>query len=162
MSIGNVQTCESFLHRGRFSPSRVPISDAEGLIPKTEVLGWPAKEPVRDIYLTDDPADAAVLINKAIAGCLQDDVPEIQSLGRTLASWSTEILAHHRTGASNGPTEALNLSVKRVKRLRLRTSQLRPLPAACASPRRRSHLANPPQPTTNQGIWSVAKSRSDP
>lgn len=85
--------------------------------PKDEVLGaWLAKESVREIYLTDDPAEAVLLLNKTIAGCLQDDVLEIQSLGRTLANWSTEILAHHRTGASNGPTEALNLSVKRVKR----------------------------------------------
>ena len=34
----------------------------------------------------------------------------------TLASWRTEILAHHDTGASNGPTEGLNLCVKKVKR----------------------------------------------
>jgi len=71
---------------------------------------------VRDIYLTDHPADAVLLINKAIAGRLDDEVPEIASLGRTLAKWSTEILNHHRTGASNGPTEALNLCGKRVKR----------------------------------------------
>ena len=45
-----------------------------------------------------------------------DDVAEIQSLGRTLAAWRTEILAHHDTGASNGPTEGLNLCVKKVKR----------------------------------------------
>ncbi len=74
------------------------------------------QESVRDVYLTDDPADAAVLIDKAIAGCAADDVEEIRALGRTLASWRTEILAHHTTGASNGPTEGLNLCVKKVKR----------------------------------------------
>ena len=85
--------------------------------PNDELLGaWLAKESVRDIYLTNDPAVAAVLIDKAIAGCAADDVEEIQSLGRTLASWRTEILAHHSTGASNGPTEGLNLCVKKVKR----------------------------------------------
>ncbi len=41
---------------------------------------------------------------------------EIRSLDNTLASWRTEILAHHSTGASNGPTEGINLCVKRVKR----------------------------------------------
>jgi hypothetical protein len=45
-----------------------------------------------------------------------DDVPEIQSLGRTLRKWRTEILNHHRTGASNGPTEGMNLCIKKVKR----------------------------------------------
>ena len=38
------------------------------------------------------------------------------SLGRTLARWRSEILNHHRTGASNGPTEGLNLLIKKVKR----------------------------------------------
>jgi transposase len=85
--------------------------------PHDEVLGaWLAKESVRDVYLTDDPADAAVLLDKAIAGCASDDVAEIVSLGRTLRAWRTEILAHHATGASNGPTEARNLCVKKVKR----------------------------------------------
>jgi transposase len=71
---------------------------------------------VRDVYLTDDPKAAATLLDKAIAGCEADDVEEIRSLGSTLASWRSEVLAHHRTGASNGPTEGLNLCVKRVKR----------------------------------------------
>jgi transposase len=85
--------------------------------PNDEVLGaWLAKESVRDIYLADDPDQAALLIDKAIAGCREDDVAEIISLGNTLRSWRTEILAHHHTGASNGPTEGLNLCVKKVKR----------------------------------------------
>jgi hypothetical protein len=71
---------------------------------------------VRDLYLTEDPAEAALLIDKTIAGCADDEVPEIRSLGHTLASWRSEILAHHHTGASNGPTEGLNLCVKKVKR----------------------------------------------
>ncbi len=85
--------------------------------PADEVLGaWLAKESVRDIYLADRPDEAALLIDKAIIGCLADDVDEIQTLGRTLGRWRTEILAHHTTGASNGPTEGLNLLVKKVKR----------------------------------------------
>ncbi|HET6918648.1 MAG TPA: ISL3 family transposase [Jiangellaceae bacterium] len=85
--------------------------------PHDEVLGaWLAKESVRDVYLTDDPAVAATLVEKAIAGCAADDVEEIRSLGKTLSSWRNEIVAHHRTGASNGPTEGLNLAVKKVKR----------------------------------------------
>jgi transposase len=85
--------------------------------PHDEVLGaWLAKESVRDVYLTDDPKDAAALLDKAITGCLNDEVPEIQSPGRTLNAWRAEILAHHETGASNGPTEGLNLCVKKVKR----------------------------------------------
>ncbi|MPZ15990.1 MAG: ISL3 family transposase [Chloroflexi bacterium] len=85
--------------------------------PDNEVLGaWLAKESVRDVYLADDPADAALLIDKAIEGCALDPVPEVGSLGRTLSRWRTEILNHHTTGASNGPTEGLNLLIKKVKR----------------------------------------------
>ena len=74
------------------------------------------QESVRDVYLTDDPQVAATPLDKAIAGCRADAVAEIRSLGNTLASWRSEILAHHQTGASNGPTEGLNLLVKKVKR----------------------------------------------
>ncbi len=85
--------------------------------PEDEVLGaWLAKESVRDVYLSEDPADARLLLDKAIEGCRTDPVAEIKSLGRTLARWRTEILAHHTTGASNGPTEGLNLLIKKVKR----------------------------------------------
>lgn len=85
--------------------------------PHDEVLGaWLAKESVRDIYLTEKPGEAKVLLDKTIIGCLAVEVPEIVSLGKTLQSWRTEILAHHSTGASNGPTEGLNLLVKNDKR----------------------------------------------
>jgi len=85
--------------------------------PADEVLGaWLAKESVRDVYLAESPTEAATLLDKAIAGCAADEVEEIRSLGTTLRSWRSEILAHHDTGASNGPTEGLNLLVKKVKR----------------------------------------------
>ena len=85
--------------------------------PHDELLGaWLAKESVRDVYLTDDPKEAAVLLKKAIVGCRADDVDEIRSLGDTLHRWQKEILNHHRTGASNGPTEGQNFCVKQVKR----------------------------------------------
>ena len=71
---------------------------------------------MRDVYLTEDMREARVLLDKAIVGCLGDEVEEIRSLGKTLKRWRTEILNHHRTGASNGPTEGLNLCVKKVKR----------------------------------------------
>jgi transposase len=85
--------------------------------PDGEVLGaWLAKESVRDVYLADRLEAAELLIDKAIAGCAEDQVAEVRALGRTLARWRAEILNRHRTGASNGPTEGLNLLVKKVKR----------------------------------------------
>jgi len=85
--------------------------------PNDEVLGaWLAKEMIRDIYLTDDPELAETLLDRAVNACISDSVPEIQKLGKTLTKWATEILNHHRTGASNGPSEGLNLLIKKIKR----------------------------------------------
>jgi transposase len=85
--------------------------------PFDEVLGaWMAKEAVRSIYLEDDPDAAGVLLDNTITACLEDPVEEIRTLGRTLSRWREEILNHHRTGASNGPTEGMNFCAKQVKR----------------------------------------------
>jgi len=85
--------------------------------PHDEVLGaWLAKEAVRSIYLTDDVNQAAVLLDNAIEACANDEVPEIATMAHTLSRWRTEILNHHRTGASNGPTEGMNFCAKQVKR----------------------------------------------
>ena len=52
-------------------------------------LVWP-KNSVRDICLADDPMQAEVLLEKVITGGLEEKVPEIRSLGRTLDYRSTE------------------------------------------------------------------------
>ena len=115
--------------------------------PDDELLGaWLAKESVRDVYLTADPDDAAVLLDKAIVACAADAVPEIRTLGRTLARWREEILNHHRTGASNGPTEGQNFCAKQVKRAGRGFTNFESLPAARPPLRRRRHLATHHQP----------------
>ena len=77
---------------------------------------WSAKEKTRSVYLTDHPDEATDRLEEAIAWCSASTVPEVKRLGKTLRRWRSEILAHHRTGASNGPTEAVNLTIKAVKR----------------------------------------------
>lgn len=78
---------------------------------------WVAKEKVRDVYLTDDEDLAAELLDDAIAWCTAaESGPELRRLAKMLRRWRAEILAHHRTGASNGPTEAANLLIKQVER----------------------------------------------
>ena len=67
-----------------------PVQVLFGLANSAGLAGWQC-----------DPADTALLLDKAITGCTNDDVAEIQSLGRTLTVWPAEILAHHTTGASN-------------------------------------------------------------
>ena len=64
----------------------------------------------------DDVEDAAALLDDVISSCKEDPVAEIRTFGRTLSRWREEILNHHRTGASNGPSEGANNLLKRVKR----------------------------------------------
>lgn len=86
--------------------------------PDDEVLdAWLAKEKTRDVYLTDDAEQAAVLLEAAIAFCQASHVGEVRTLAKTLAAWRPEILAHHATGASAGPTEAMNLIIEKVRRV---------------------------------------------
>lgn len=85
--------------------------------PDDEVLdGWLAKENARDVYLTDDPTEAALLVDKLLVFCAESHVPDVVTVGQTLTKWRAEILAHHHTGASRGPTGALNPLVKKIKR----------------------------------------------
>ena len=45
-------------------------------------------------------------------------MPELSRLAGTVGVWEAEILAFHATmGCSNGPTEAVNLLIKKVKRV---------------------------------------------
>jgi transposase len=85
--------------------------------PDDEILGaWLAKESVRDVYLASSRQEAFELLAVAVWRCETDPVPEVRSLGKTLGKWFDEILARFDTGASNGPTEGLNLCIKKVKR----------------------------------------------
>lgn len=106
---------------------------------------WVAKEKVRDIYLTDDPDAAAERLDDALAWCIDSDSgPELATLAKTLRRWRREILAHHTTGASNGPVEAANLLIKQVKRSgrgfrNLHNYRLRILLAGGNNPTRETH-----------------------
>jgi transposase len=43
--------------------------------------------------------------------------PEVRQLGRTMTRWRHQIAAWHHAHVSNGPTEAANNLIKRVKRM---------------------------------------------
>ena len=78
---------------------------------------WHAKETVRDIYDIDSPA-VALRYTLQLADDLQDQScpPEINKLGRTISRWCPQITNWHISKVTNGPTEALNNLIKRVKR----------------------------------------------
>lgn len=77
---------------------------------------WVAKEKIRAVYAAT-AEDAPAVLDDAIAWCSAAEAgPELKTLAKTLRRWRAEILAHHSTGASNGPVEAANLLIKQVKR----------------------------------------------
>jgi transposase len=86
--------------------------------PKGEVTTtWHAKEAVRELYTHTDEATAREWIDRLIEDMADTDNPaEVRSLGRTLKRWKEQIVAWHRSKVSNGPTEAANNLIKRVKR----------------------------------------------
>jgi transposase len=87
--------------------------------PRGEVrMAWHAKEVVRSIYTIDD-ADLARQYVTQLASDLQDDsCPlEVNRLGRTISRWIDQIVAWHQARVSNGPTEAINNLIKRIKRI---------------------------------------------
>ena len=78
---------------------------------------WHAKETVRALYGIDSTVDA-LSYTLRLAGDLQDESrpPEINKLGRTIARWTPQIANWHISRVTNGPTEALNNLIKRIKR----------------------------------------------
>jgi transposase len=78
---------------------------------------WEAKEAVRELYTHADPALALEWVEQLGADLQDADYPsEARSLGRTLIRWKHQIAAWHKAQVSNGPTEAVNNLIKRVKR----------------------------------------------
>jgi transposase len=87
--------------------------------PQGEVrTAWHTKEVIRQIYTHTDPKLAVEHV-AAVGRDLQDDScpPEVQSLGRTITCWKDQIAAWHKAHVSNGPTEAANNLIKRIKRV---------------------------------------------
>ena len=87
--------------------------------PKGEVrMAWHAKETVRSIYDIADPVVAHEFVAQLGLDLQDESCPEeVQSLGRTLRRWLDQITNWHEAGVSNGPTEAINGLIKRIKRI---------------------------------------------
>jgi transposase len=82
------------------------------------VAAWQGKELLRALYAADDLADARAALERFYRWVDGVGVPELSRLARTVGAWEAEILAFHSTqGCSNGPTEAVNLLIKKVKRV---------------------------------------------
>jgi transposase len=87
--------------------------------PRGEVrMAWHAKEVVRSIYEHRDPSLALEFVERLGRDLQDQSCPiEVRSLGRTLIRWRDQIAAWHHAHVSNGPTEAANNLIKRIKRI---------------------------------------------
>ena len=99
------------------------LDEADGLLragdPHGEVAySWHAKKAVRFLYDIPNP-DAADRYVAELADDLQDPdfPPEVRSLGRTLLAGAPRSQTGTAPRATNGPAEAINNLVKRVKRV---------------------------------------------
>jgi hypothetical protein len=63
-----------------------------------------------------DAADVPVDADRRARTPIRVQPIEVRSLGRTLSRWRLQIAAWHTFHVSNGPTEAANNLIKRVKR----------------------------------------------
>ena len=76
-----------------------------------------AKELLREVYATTSVRLARRRLDRFYRHCRDAQVHELTRLARTIRRWETPILAWHTTGLTNGPTEAVNLLVKKIKRV---------------------------------------------
>jgi len=79
---------------------------------------WQLKEITRDLYRTHDLGRAREVLELLYAWADCTQIRELHRFAGTVRRWEQEILNWHVTGgASNGPTEAVNLAIKRIKRV---------------------------------------------
>jgi hypothetical protein len=81
-------------------------------------IAWHYAQRLRAIYHADTSPEGRRQAEALLDSLPTCPIPEIARLGRTLRSWQTELLAYFDTdGASNGPTEAINLLVEKARRI---------------------------------------------
>jgi transposase len=87
--------------------------------PNMEVaLAYRVKERLRDFYRETNPVTARAILTDLYEHCTRPAMPpEIRKLARTLNKWFDKICNYHLARISNGPTEALNNLIKRIKRI---------------------------------------------
>ena len=81
-------------------------------------VAWHHVQQVRAIYHAPSPRAGHRHAARVLDELPRSGIPEIARLGRTLGTWRRELLAYFTTGGlSNGPTEATNLLIEKVRRV---------------------------------------------
>ena len=81
-------------------------------------IAYRVKERLREFYQCADRDQARSMLTELVEHCRRPVMPaELRRLGVTLQKWFEKIWNYHLAKVSNGPTEALNNLIKRVKRV---------------------------------------------
>ncbi len=81
-------------------------------------IAYRVKERPREFYRCTSLETAQAMLTELIEHCQRPAMPfEFRKLGRTLEKWFDKICNFHIARVTNGPTEALNSLIKRIKRI---------------------------------------------
>ena len=79
---------------------------------------WLARELLSEVYAANGLAHAKRRLIVFFQHAADANIAELTRLAKTVDRWRDEILAFHTTGgASNGPTEAVNLLIEKIRRI---------------------------------------------
>jgi transposase len=79
---------------------------------------WIAAQELRLLYRERSRDRAERRLLRWFTDVAEHEIPELVRLARTLDTWRDELLAYFDTGGvSNGPTEAVNALIKKIKRI---------------------------------------------
>ena len=81
-------------------------------------LTWIAAQDLCRLYSCRSRYAAEQHLHRCLVHCAESNIPELHRLASTLDTWRGELLAYFDTGGlSNGPTEAINALIKKIKRI---------------------------------------------
>jgi transposase len=122
------------------------IGDVEQQIELTRI----AAQDLRLTYQAHHRLEAEQRLYRWLTHGADTSIPELHRLARTIDSWREELLAYFDTGGvSNGPTQATNLQIKKIKRQRIQKPRRLPTPAPSAL---RNPMAHSTTDTTQRTI----------
>lgn len=109
--VGEDKLCERTSDR---LASLLSLGDPHGEV----AITYRIKERLREFYDQVSLEDGKRILDELIEHCQKIAMPpEVQKLGSTLKTWYSQVLAYHQAHHTNGPTEAINNLIKRVKRI---------------------------------------------
>jgi len=80
--------------------------------------GCLARELLAEVFAAADTTHAERRLMVFFHHIADVEIPELTRLATTVDRWRNEVLAYHTTGgASNGPTEAVNLIIEKIRRI---------------------------------------------